>query len=98
MSKRLHSDPLGWIDKDQEEQTEEKQSKRKKPKTKDSRKKGLKDGYIRASLVLKEEYLDNLKAYAWWERLSTRDVLEEALEQYFKNKEVKPIPENRRNK
>jgi len=91
MSKRrLTSNPLEWIEGEQAETG--------KSKEKDSRRRGLKKGWIRASIVVKEEYLNKLKAYAWWERLSTRDVLNEALEQYFKDKEVKPIPEDRRDK
>lgn len=91
MSKRrLTNNPLEWIEGGQEETG--------KSKGKDSRKRGLKKGWIRSSIVVKEEYLNKLKAYAWWERLSTRDVLNEALEQYFKDKEVKPIPEDRRDK
>jgi len=95
MSKgRLKSNPLkksglSWIG--LESATEHPETSDKE-RNKDSRRAGLREGWIRTSLVVKEDILGKIKALAWWERKTPRKIINEALTQYLKDKEIKPIP------
>lgn len=42
--------------------------------------------------------MENMKDYGYWEGLSQKDIILEALTQYFKSKEVRPRPEKIRNR
>jgi predicted transcriptional regulator len=42
--------------------------------------------------VVKEDILGKIKALARWERKTPRKIINEALTQYLKDKEIKPIP------
>lgn len=91
---RLKSNPLkkselSWIG---QETVKEQPLPTDKEKVKDSRKAGLKEGWIRTSLVVKEDVLDKIKTLAWWERKTPRRIINEALTQYLKDKKIKPIP------
>lgn len=57
---------------------------------------GLQDGLIRATFILQQEYLEKIKAYAYWERLQIKDVIDEMCEQFFKDKNVLPIPQKKK--
>jgi len=59
-------------------------------------KRGLQDDLIRATFILKQEYLEKIKAYAYWERLQIKDVFDDMCEQFFKDKRVRSIPERRK--
>ena len=48
--------------------------------------KGLKDGWIRATFILRKVHLDNLKALAYWERRKIKEVVDEAFRLYLKGK------------
>jgi hypothetical protein len=48
--------------------------------------KGLQDGWTRATFILRREYLERLKASAYWERKKIKEVIDEALELYLKGK------------
>ena len=54
---------------------------------------GTKPGYTRATFIVSEALLSKVKGYAYWERRSIKAIVEEALEQYFKDKRVKPVQE-----
>jgi len=56
--------------------------------------KGLKDGWIRATFILRKDYLEKLKALAYWERKRIKEVIDEALGLYLKGKK----PRTRTNK
>jgi len=99
---RLGSNPLEeqrlpWIkDSRKEKSKHSKQSKRsKKGKRKNddipSIKKGLKPGFSRATLIIKDKYLEKIKALAYWERKTIEEVTNEALEKYLKGKKIKPL-------
>ncbi len=60
-------------------------------------KRGLQEDLIRATFILKQDYLEKIKAYAYWERLQIKDVFDEMCEQFFKNKKVRSIPERKKN-
>ena len=58
---------------------------------------GTKENETRATFIVREDLLENLKAVAYWERMLIKDVIntafEEALAKYVKkNGDVKPIP------
>lgn len=48
--------------------------------------------FIRHTFLIREEFLNKLRAYAYWERLSQKDLMEEILLTYFKDKKVKELP------
>ena len=60
----------------------------------DSARAGLKPGWTRASFIVREDNLKKIKALAYWERKNIKQILDEALAAYFKDKDVKPIPES----
>jgi hypothetical protein len=50
---------------------------------------GLQDGWTRATFILRKDYLERIKASAYWERKSIKEVMDEAMEAYLKGKRVK---------
>ena len=60
----------------------------KHPKTIDTKRAGLQPGWTRASFIIGEENLQKIKAVAFWERRGIKDVLDEALRQYFESKKA----------
>jgi predicted metal-dependent hydrolase len=46
---------------------------------------GLKDGWTRATVILKEDDLEKLKALAYWRAEQLKEVVERALELYFQS-------------
>ena len=49
---------------------------------------GLPENWTRATFIVREELLDNLKDYAYTQRLTIRDVMDQALTQYLRGKQV----------
>jgi len=49
---------------------------------------GLQDGWTRATFILKKDHLEKLKALAYWERKTIKEVVDEALGSYLKGKSV----------
>ena len=56
--------------------------------------KGLRPGWTRATFIVREETIQELKAVAYWDRKELKRVVEEAFRAYLQGKEVKPIPED----
>ncbi len=54
--------------------------------------KGLQDGWTRATFVLRKDYLSKLKAVSYWDRKKMKEVVDEALGNYLKQKKIKSIP------
>jgi len=52
--------------------------------------KGLKDGWTRATFILRNDYLEKIKALAYWERKKVKEVVDEVLEFYLKDRRIKP--------
>jgi len=53
---------------------------------------GTKPGETRATFIINEDILENLKALAWYERKTIKQVLNEALQGYIKNiKNIKHV-------
>ena len=99
---RLGTNPLEWIkdsrDVQEEAQkskqsihnTQSKHSKQKKPLK--SSKTGLKDGWTRATFIVKESLLEKAKDLAYWERKKIQEVIDDALCSYISKKKIKPRP------
>ncbi|MDI6763307.1 MAG: hypothetical protein QME83_09800 [Thermodesulfobacteriota bacterium] len=49
---------------------------------------GLQDGWTRATFILKKHHLEEIKALAYWERKTIKEVIDEALESYLKGKNL----------
>jgi len=47
---------------------------------------GLQDGWTRATFILRKRHLEELKALAYWERKTIKEVMDEALGSYLKGK------------
>lgn len=47
---------------------------------------GLQDGWTRATFILRKRHLEKLKALAYWERKTIKEVIDEALDSYLKRK------------
>ena len=63
----------------------------------DSLEKGLQDGWIRATFILRKEYLSKLKAVSYWDRKKMKEVIDEALGAYLKRRRIRPITERKKN-
>ena len=50
---------------------------------------GLKDGWTRATFIMRKDYLEKLKASAYWERKKIKEMIDEALRLYLKGKKTK---------
>jgi hypothetical protein len=49
---------------------------------------GLQDGWTRATFILRSHHLEELKALAYWERKTIKEVIDEALGSYLKGKNI----------
>jgi hypothetical protein len=56
---------------------------------------GLSDGWVRATFIMREDNLEKVKDFAYWERLQIKEVIDEALENYFSEKKIRKRPEKR---
>ncbi|MEW6112772.1 MAG: hypothetical protein AB1664_11640 [Thermodesulfobacteriota bacterium] len=54
--------------------------------------KGLRPGWTRATFIVREETVQQLKAVAYWDRKELKRVVEEAFAAYLASKPVPPIP------
>ncbi len=50
---------------------------------------GLKEGWTRATFILKKEHLEKIKAAAYWDRKKVKEVMDEALDAYFRRKRIR---------
>ncbi len=51
--------------------------------------KGLQHGWTRATFILRRDYLERLKASAYWERKKIKEVIDEALGLYLRGKKAR---------
>ena len=49
---------------------------------------GLHDGWTRATFILRQHHLEKIKELAYWERRTIKEVINEALESYLKEKRI----------
>ena len=54
--------------------------------------KGLRPGWTRATFIVREETVQQLKAVAYWDRKELKRVVEEAFGAYLAGKKIAPIP------
>jgi hypothetical protein len=54
--------------------------------------KGLRPGWTRATFIVREETVQQLKAVAYWDRKDLKRVVDEAFTSYLDGREVNPIP------
>ena len=54
--------------------------------------KGLRPGWTRATFIVREEAIQQLKAVAYWDRKELKRVVEEAFRDYLAGKKVEPMP------
>jgi len=92
---RMGADPLEWIGDSRKGGNKEK-LKPGQPKTIPrvitAAQKGLPEGWVRATFITREEYVEKLKAMAYWERRMLKEIVDEALSAYLQGKKVKAIP------
>jgi hypothetical protein len=50
--------------------------------------KGLQDGWTRAIFVLRKNHLSMLKVVSYWDRKKIKEVIDEALRTYLKEKRI----------
>lgn len=50
------------------------------------------------AVKIEEDLVDKVNDYAFWEGYSQSEVIEQALEEFFQSREVKPMPERVRKK
>jgi len=50
---------------------------------------GLKDGWTRATFIMREDHLNKIKAIAYWKRKNIKEVMDEALGAYLNGKKIK---------
>ncbi|HOC02907.1 MAG TPA: hypothetical protein P5065_08780 [Candidatus Ratteibacteria bacterium] len=91
---RLGSDPLSWIRDSREQRNVEPVQQRRIPKQEHQpkTKMGLRPGWIRATFIVREDFLEKIKAVSYWERKDIKQVIDEALAGYLKNKKIKSRP------
>jgi hypothetical protein len=51
--------------------------------------KGLKDGWTRATFILRKDYLEKLKSISYWQRRKIKEVIDEALTSYLDGKRIR---------
>jgi hypothetical protein len=53
---------------------------------------GLRVGWKRHTFIIREQHLEKIQAVAYWERRDIKEVMDEALQLYLKEKDVGSIP------
>jgi hypothetical protein len=51
--------------------------------------KGLKDGWTRATFILRKDYLEKLKSLSYWQRRKLKEVVNEALGSYLEGQRIR---------
>ena len=52
----------------------------------------LKDEVARHTYYVRVDLLEKLRGYAYWERVGISELINQILEEFFEDKEVKPTP------
>jgi len=50
---------------------------------------GLKEGWTRATFILRKNHLEKIKSVSYWERKRIKEVIDEALALYLKGKKAR---------
>ncbi len=62
---------------------------------KSSAEKRIPDGFMRKTYVVKKDLVEKVERYAYWGRLKIQDVVNNALKEYLKDKNTRPIPDKK---
>ena len=89
---RIKNNPLDWIDKEPDKPKEESKPMG-RPRTikrdyDKSSQEGLPEQWTRATFIVREDLLKNLKDYAYTERKTIKEVVNEMIEDYLKDKDI----------
>lgn len=87
MTKRIGQDPLAWINTDTEGK------KRGRPRTnfrqlEKTSQENLPENWTRATFIIREDRLKRLKDYAYTDRRTLKEIVNEMLDQYLADKEI----------
>ncbi len=88
---KIKNNPLDWIDKEPVKEEEPKGVGRPQTIRRDydkSSQEGLPEEWTRATFILREDLLKKLKDYAYTERKTIKDTVNEMVEEYLKDKEI----------
>jgi len=83
---------LSWLEEPQSEYDQHTQS----SESTDAQQ-GLHDGWTRATFIIDTSLHKRVKAYAYWQRVTVKEVVDAALKQYFADKDVPSMPDNVKN-
>lgn len=61
------------------------------PFAENSLQKGLPVGWTRATFIIRSEFNEKIKAIAYWDRLTVKEVVHDALTAYLQDRNVKPV-------
>jgi len=86
--KKLGNDPLSWIGNNNHDSKENISQTTEKHSTAKIKKQERKDKEVRRTLWLTHQNSENVDNYAYWERMTIKEVINAALQEYFKNKNV----------
>ena len=50
---------------------------------------GLREGWTRATFILREDYLEKIKSLAYWKRRNIKEVIDDILGEYLRGKKIK---------
>lgn len=53
---------------------------------------GLQSGWTRATFIIDKDLHEKVKAYAYWQRVTVKEVVDAALTKYFADKDVPSMP------
>ena len=62
------------------------------PKVTKSTQKGLAKGWTRATFIVDEEINEKIKALAYWDRVTVKEIVHSALTKHLQGRNIKPIP------
>ena len=51
---------------------------------------GLREGWTRATFILREDYLEKIKSLAYWKRRNIKEVMDDVLGEFLKGRKIKP--------
>lgn len=91
-NKRMGTDPLAWINQESEQTETTKTPKIGRPRTirreyEKSSQENLPENWTRATFIVREDRLKRLKDYAYNDRRSLKDIVNEMIEEYLDQKE-----------
>jgi len=52
---------------------------------------GLREGWTRVTFILREEHVEKLKAISYWDRVTIKEIIDEALSNYLGDKATKAL-------